>query len=127
MKSRIMKVLNKLYRLKNRFKETDFCCADMHENVIGPEGDGCELHFGYFARYREYFIPYKKKCGGAWQLISFCPWCGKSLPKPLDDEFIKELSKATGISEDDIDFETYLDPKVPEEFRSDAWWKKRNL
>ena len=53
---------------------------------------------------------------------AFCPYCGTKLPKSLlferDDELEKVLDKEScDITEDEI----------PEEFKSDEWWKKRGL
>lgn len=55
--------------------------------------------------------------------IVFCPWCGKKLPKRLIDEMEAVLKNEFGIIEKD-----WNDPsKIPLEFSTDEWWKKRNL
>lgn len=58
----------------------------------------------------------------AQQDIIYCPWCGKKLPKNLSDKWFKTLEKEYGI-ENPFDDKR----KIPLEFRSDKWWKKRGL
>ena len=54
------------------------------------------------------------------QVIQFCPWCGNKLPFELS----KELSK---ILFDEMDLDNYEDFRMPIEFKTDKWWKKRGL
>lgn len=106
---------------------TDFCCYDMYDNLIGPDKDGCELHFEYDPISRGFSIDYKEECGGGMQTIFFCPWCGSKLPKELLSEYEEEISKELGFSFADSDIVGSDDPRIPEEFRTDQWWKKRGL
>ena len=55
--------------------------------------------------------------------ISHCPWCGIFLGKPLNSEYFDILEKEYGIEIPDLENFT----NVPEEFRTDEWWKKRGL
>ena len=95
-----------------RVEDGDTLCFD-----IGPHGR-C-LAFEYFPRWREY-----KSCHGEFSsLINFCPFCGTKFLKELSDEWYEILAKEYGIespSYDDRD-------KVPQEFWTDEWWKKRGL
>ena len=54
--------------------------------------------------------------------IYICPWCGKKLPEILADKFFDiiqdELEKC--VPADEI-------YKLPAEFQTDEWWKKRGL
>jgi hypothetical protein len=60
---------------------------------------------------------------GTHQEFYFCPWCGTTLPKELDEEWGKILEKEYGIEDPG-----WKKPEeLPEEFRSDTWWKKRGL
>ncbi|RHZ35208.1 DUF6980 family protein [endosymbiont GvMRE of Glomus versiforme] len=106
----------------------DFCCNEIYEVLLG-EGDGnCELSFGYDPVLREYFIGVRPEYGGTCQLIKYCPWCGKKFPKELLNEFIEELKKELNIKDDDIGFAEIRErTDIPEEFKSDAWWKKRSF
>ncbi|MGH3056094.1 MAG: DUF6980 family protein [Gaiellaceae bacterium] len=56
--------------------------------------------------------------------MNFCPSCGKQLPKSLGDEWLTILRKEYGVIGEAA---SVWNPMVPEEFKSDAWWKKRNL
>jgi hypothetical protein len=89
--------------------------------------DENRVAIGYSKKFRGYYINLRSSSGC--QDIYFCPWCGKDLPKILDDEYDQELSKATGIAIDDITLDTYSssNPNLPLEFKTDEWWKKRGL
>ena len=55
--------------------------------------------------------------------IYFCPWCASPLPNQLYTKIHKILDGEYGIKNPDIEEYT----NIPEEFKSDAWWKKRGL
>ncbi|WP_342269806.1 DUF6980 family protein [Rickettsia endosymbiont of Orchestes rusci] len=72
--------------------------------------------------FREYYIEIK----GSFNIItmSYCPWCGTKLPKELRNEFFDILDEY-GI---ETDIGEYIkDKRIPAEFRTDEWWKKRGL
>jgi hypothetical protein len=52
----------------------------------------------------------------------YCPYCGAEMPKIFDDEYYDALEEAVGKEFCDIKEE-----EIPEEFKSDEWWKKRGL
>ena len=52
-------------------------------------------------------------------LIQYCPFCGSSLPSSLRDEWFDTLEK--------MGFEDPWEQDVPEEYKSDAWWKEKGL
>ena len=52
--------------------------------------------------------------------LDFCPWCGAKLPAPLNSVIYKVLKREYSIENPDI----WNFTNVPDEFRSDAWWKK---
>lgn len=55
-------------------------------------------------------------------IINYCPWCGKKLPTDLGDIWFDTLRTEYGL-ENPCDDKS----KIPEEFKSDKWWKKRGL
>lgn len=57
------------------------------------------------------------------QDIWYCPWCGAKLPKDLDGVWSKVLREEYGIKDPIHDDSN----KVPPEFETDEWWKKRGL
>lgn len=56
--------------------------------------------------------------------IRCCPACGTDLPKSLQEEWRSTLHKEYGVEDY---YASIWNPMVPEEFKSDTWWKKRNL
>ncbi len=68
------------------------------------------------------FIIYDSK-NGTHQMLWYCPWCGRKLPEELDEEWGEILEKEYGIEEPGW---KKLE-ELPEEFRTDEWWKKRGL
>lgn len=78
----------------------------------------------YDADCRAYHFLVPNGRNGTHQSFSYCPWCGKELPKDLEEEWGEALEKELGITD------PFIDPgyeNLPEEFRTDAWWKKRGL
>jgi hypothetical protein len=61
--------------------------------------------------------------GGSSEIeLRFCPWCGKRLPVSLRDKWFQVLHSLG------YDPELFSEnPKLSEEFRSDAWWKGKGL
>ncbi|WP_442885634.1 DUF6980 family protein [Amaricoccus sp.] len=78
-----------------------------------------KVAISYLPRFREYAIDLRTS--GGKQLIDFCPWCGEHLPKSLRDQWFDEMESRLG------DFDNLDDPRIPIEFRSDKWWRDKNL
>ena len=60
---------------------------------------------------------------GTHERLEYCPWCGSKLPEDLTYKIEEVLEKEYGIT-DPWDTE---EDKVPAEFHTDEWWKKRGL
>ena len=71
----------------------------------------------YLARFREWGIRYVD--GLSILTLRFCPWDGEKLPGSVRDEFFRRLWDELGLEIED--------PAVPEEMRSDRWWKEAGL
>ena len=56
--------------------------------------------------------------------LKYCPWCGVKLPKDLFEEWVKIIKKKFKV-EHSFDKEELK--KVPEEYMTDEWWKKKGL
>ena len=100
--------------LKNK---NHFCCDKMSYYAAKDR----ELE--YDPQFRSYYLLLKNGAYGTHQEILYCPWCGTKLPKDLDGVWSETLKREYGIKDpifDDAD-------KVPPEFRTDEWWKKRGL
>ena len=91
----------------------EFCCNEMYNAVVDNIVD-------YEKMDRSYDLPCKN---GTVKEIAFCPWCGSKLPKDLIDEYYEILEKEFNITVVD---HTHFS-NVPEEFKTDEWWKKRGL
>jgi hypothetical protein len=96
------------------------CCEDM-EFFLGEN----KVAIGYLPELRFYYI--KLKHSTADQGIFYCPWCSKKLADNLFDEYDIELAKALNVDGDDLTKTTFNKNNIPKEFRTDEWWRKRNL
>jgi len=77
-----------------------------------------EVGITYVGQFRVYRIDCREGFGGGIQTIAYCPFCGRRLAKALRDEWFAMLDEA-GLEPED--------PRVPEEMKSDAWWRNRGL
>ena len=72
--------------------------------------------------------------------LKYCPYCGKKLPLPLREVFCASILMEYGPEYVPSYSEKYWCPEItynkisdkipqplPDEFKSDEWWKKRNL
>jgi hypothetical protein len=83
--------------------------------MIGALNDP-RVPIDYLPKYREFTLILDG--GPVLQLISFCPWCGEELPSSLRDQFFDHL-EAMNLDPED--------PRVPLDYRSDAWWRLRSI
>ncbi len=94
--------------------QRDFCCERLFEVLM--EG---KLAFAYDRQIRELQVFNK---GNQWvQRIDYCPFCGTKRPSSLASEWEARL-EAYGNSKIFED-----DSIIPEDLRSDVWWKKEGL
>lgn len=72
----------------------------------------------YNSIFREYYI----KLNDQPNIITFsyCPWCGKKLLDSLRANYFD-------IIFDELKLDGDEDIRLPVEFKSDEWWKKRGL
>lgn len=103
----------------------DFCCSEIYEILLGENDGKCELYFGYIPQFREYFISVRAEYGAASRMIKNCPWCGKKFVKGLREEFFNTLENEFDIITSVGEYKERKD--IPEEFKTDEWWKKRDL
>ncbi len=99
-------------------KKEEFCCEDM-ESCINSKN----RVITYNSSIRCYLV----SCRDYTTLeMKYCLFCGAKLPKELSDELHDILVEDLGIESPDYqNFEN--DKRVPEEFKTDEWWKKRGL
>jgi len=115
-------------------KNNEFCCKYMKMHVddfLYKKLDGYDI-----AKSRIWYDPQHRSYGlmnytGDWDDVhpswmEYCPFCGKKLPKELDDDDMDPyLMKEYGWTEDDC--WGYPRRELPDEFKTDEWWKKRGL
>ena len=93
-----------------------YCCLTMD---AGLASKGTILN--YSQKYREYGVKVPKSTGC--MLMDYCMFCGKKLPLSLRDEWYDTL-------ENEYRLESPMEEdrkKVPKEFWTEEWWKKRGL
>ncbi len=57
--------------------------------------------------------------------IQFCPMCGTKLPADLIDEWMAIIEQRFHMSGGFLS--NREQKKIPKEFKTDEWWKKRGL
>jgi hypothetical protein len=60
-------------------------------------------------------------------VIDYCPYCGKKLPKELNEEWVNVILKELGLDYMKSEDTDQFIKELPEEFQTDEWWKKRGL
>jgi len=102
------------------------CCNKMEKRLINLADFETKNHsIIYDSSWRIYAINYKVPGGRDDKAIDifYCPWCGTKLPLELNNKWFETLEVECSITDpsgDEYD-------KVPSEFRTDEWWRKRNL
>lgn len=96
-----------------------FCCLDMGLMIKNSD---LLYNVKYDPVMREYFL--KSLEGPYIRIFSFCPWCGSQLKKGLRDEWFDILEKEYNLDDPGMPDQK---EKVPAEFLTDKWWKKRGL
>lgn len=97
--------------------KSPLCCKEM-ELFINDPRDPIE----YNSIFREYFIRLKNRSNII--IFSYCPWCGSKLPVSLRKSYFDVLEKEYNIDTDIGEYKERSD--IPDEFKSDKWWKVRN-
>jgi hypothetical protein len=102
----------------------EFCCEELEVLVEDPE---CYVKYIPYQREYVFYIPQYYITDGRLHMyfpISYCSWCGMQLPKNLSSEWYALVKEKFGLT----DFaEIEVMKLLPEEFRTNQWWKKRKL
>ncbi len=88
-----------------------FCCHALEQLCIEEE---YPIH--YNPKLREFGLDILDG-GSSIQLISFCPCCGKQLPRSLRNDWFQAV--------EDAGFDPIESVDIPQEFNSDEWWQKK--
>lgn len=90
--------------------QIDRCCQRLIDALASTD-----LPLIYVPKFREFGIRHLDG-GSSFNEIEFCPWCGSRFPGSLRDEWFDQL-ESMGLNIDD--------ENLPEEMKTDLWWKKR--
>jgi len=98
------------------------CCERMETEVTKtcqdhPDPFTCpDRLVNYMERFDEYGLVVHDG-GNSSVLIAYCPWCGIRLPPSRRDAWFHEV-RARGV-------DPWTDDDLPQEYRSDAWYRGR--
>lgn len=95
----------------------DFCCKFLKNRIETKDS-----HIIYIPIFREIGVRTANASSSLFTM-RYCPWCNSKLPRSLRDEYFETLEKEYGI---DDPFDEDIN-KVPQEFKTDEWWKNRNI
>lgn len=103
--------------LKNIVEKIPFyCCGALQYEA---EDSYCPVEYSF--QWREYTI--RDFGSTSRSLMIFCPNCGNRLPSSLRDDWFDILEQEYGLEDPLYDDKS----KVPKEFWTDEWWRKRGL
>ncbi len=102
-----------------------FCCILIESLIEDPD---CTLHYNPYLR--EYYLQIPNNFLRKSEVypkfrIKFCPRCGTQLPKPLIHEWQSVVEKIFHIGVNSITKNQLK--KLPKEFKTEQWWRKRGL
>lgn len=93
-------------------------CCDTFKEFLND----CKVGLKYEKDERRFSILIARDMGS--QAINNCPWCGFKLPPCLFERREEILLNEYGL---DDPFSNEQKDKVPAEFLTDEWWKRRGL
>ena len=93
-------------------------CCELMTQFLEDRAVGID----YYPICREYTIDIRSSL--IKQGIDYCPWCGTRLPESLRKKYDDILKDEYGV---DDDWDEEQASRIPKEFKSDEWWKKRGL
>ena len=101
--------------MENILNEKDFCCFPLYTSTTLNTADA-----GKNIVYTPYTRTYAMVSIGDWYMsvITYCPYCGKKLPVDLYEKRLEIIEK---------EFPEFSENEIPEEFKTDEWWRKRGL
>jgi len=96
--------------------KTLHCCDFMTKFLGDPR-----IQIYYFKKFRGYYLG---TTSAGYQEIFYCPFCHAKLPSSLMKKYYVILKKEYNI---DDPYDENQEQLVPDEFKTDEWWKQRNL
>jgi DNA-directed RNA polymerase subunit N (RpoN/RPB10) len=117
-------ILDEIASIDNRGQESEYCCREMMETMESRNFD-----LKYRPRDAQTYLISREsgEDGGPAWWFNYCPFCGKSL-KSKYDLFLSTIKEELGIDTESEDCGiSEVCKSLPEEFKTDEWWKKRGL
>lgn len=104
-----------------------YCCLAMESTL-----EEYDSPIRYIPYTRSYDIEYSSKFQNedtkdeitVASTLKYCPWCGTKFPKDLFDEWI-EIIKSKFNIKNTLDKKQL--EKIPKEYMTEEWWRKRGL
>ena len=128
MSSTIKETLEEYWEKRDKQLEEDkknykgpHCCLIMEYSVDETDPENVSPVV-YRPKFREYYL--KATVGLGAGKIDFCHYCGTRLPAGLSDAWFDILEEEYGW---DNPAGPQQGKKIPTEFLTDGWWKKRGL
>jgi len=114
----VLKTFYKRIEKKRKFFTLPHCCIAMNNQLQEARSP-----IVYFQEWRDYAFLIPKFTGCA--TIDYCIYCGTRMPDSLSDKWFFILESKYKLS-GSKDFDS-KNNKIPAEFLTDEWWKKRNI
>lgn len=124
----------KMIDLRKKMKRNpDHCCEKMQWYL---EEQKAGIYYNPILR--EYYIRLRSYRDGKCAIF-YCPWCGYSMKPSLIDKYYSILRDEYNIEYEPYDNIYYeivetkdesweeVNRRLPKEFKTDEWWKKRDL
>ena len=118
--------------------EKGYCCSFIR-TIVKRSNRHLEWSLGlpikYFLQTRTFLLTncpgflHKNELPGKYRaeigfVLGYCPQCGAKFPKNLTNKWYKIMEKELGIEYPTDPDKAHL---IPEEYKTDEWWKKRGL
>ena len=96
-----------------------YCCQEWIDGCVNEDA----VPISYHADIRQYYLICDSRVSWV-QKINHCLYCNHKFPEDLYAQYSELLEKEHGL--DEVTAWRYPE-RVPEEFKSEEWWKKRGL
>ena len=100
-------------------------CCEVMQGIL-ERGASALRYLPSVRMYIIYEVIEQQKClrYGGCNAINYCPWCSSALPSSLHDTMESVLINELRLEDPWAPENEHL---IPQEFKTDEWWKKRGL
>jgi hypothetical protein len=114
---------------ENFFQDFDFCCNQLRNNVTLEKNRKKRQVVMYEPDVRRFSVSVINEGDSFLSPIMFCPYCGQRFLPFLEEKFSETIRRELGeeyLRQDDDSYDEFIS-RLPQEFQTDEWWKKRGL